>query len=126
MKQVSTHKAIRTEPWPGLPNETTIVVWQDTEGRFIPVSDDLGSGHTYDNPDRAVSDLARRHGYKLVDRPLKNGTTLIERRGDVVLAKTDGAQPYATWKIDGDGNTYWGHYFDDLIEAVDDFVRRSN
>jgi len=56
---------------------------------------------------------------------LKNGATLIEQRGDIVLAKTDGYHPYVTWTMDRDGNCYWGHYHATIGEAVAEFNERS-
>lgn len=55
---------------------------------------------------------------------LKNGAALIERRGDVVLAKTTGGS-YVTWVIDESGNTFWGHYNRNLEEAVTEFAERA-
>lgn len=63
MEQVRKYKTRREEAFDGLPTETTITVWRDCEGKFIPSSDDLGMGHRYDSPSQAASDLARRHGY---------------------------------------------------------------
>lgn len=55
---------------------------------------------------------------------LKNGATVIERRGDVVLAKF--RDEYVTWKTDDAGNAYWGHYHqDDLESAVAEFTKRA-
>ena len=57
---------------------------------------------------------------------LKNGADLIEQRGDVVLAKfrVGKCSSFATWKMDTEGNCYWGHYFDDIKAAVADFNQR--
>lgn len=58
---------------------------------------------------------------------LKNGATLIERKNGIVLAKRDqDIHPFVTWAEDADGNTYWGHYHGDLIEAVADFEERAS
>lgn len=63
-------------------------------------------------------------GYTLRhDGKLKNGATLIEQRGDVVLAKFRGE--YVTWKIDAMGGCYWGHYHgQDITKAVAEFNER--
>ena len=54
---------------------------------------------------------------------LKNGATLLQREGNVVLARTH--RDYVTWEITDEGDCYWGHYFmDDLSEAMDDFRER--
>ena len=65
---------------------------------------------------------------------LLNGATLIaakDRHADefVVLAMSPGSyEPYVTWVagIDDDGDviTFWGHYFQDIAEAVRDFEGR--
>ena len=61
---------------------------------------------------------------------LKNGTTLIETRivGDcaIVLADCGAARyhRYATWKMNKDGETFWGHYFHTIVEAAQDFAER--
>jgi hypothetical protein len=60
---------------------------------------------------------------------LKNGATEIARlvTGDkiVVLAKRDtDYEPYVTWRMDADGNCYWGHYFATHNEATADFISR--
>jgi len=52
---------------------------------------------------------------------LKNGSTLLVEvlapDGEaVVLAKTETA--FATWRKDGDGNTFWGNYFRDTIDGL--------
>lgn len=61
---------------------------------------------------------------------LKNGATVIayreKEKGDrVVLAMHEDA-PYVTWRMDTEGNTFWGHYFtqDGLAHAVADFNER--
>jgi hypothetical protein len=47
----------------------------------------------------------------------------------VVLALVDGKDaavlhdPYATWIANQNG-TFWGHYFDNFVEAAHDFDRR--
>lgn len=56
---------------------------------------------------------------------LKNGATLLERRGDCVLAMYTGHHhPFVTWRIDQDGNTFLGHYFQSLEQAAANFAVR--
>lgn len=68
---------------------------------------------------------------------LSNGASIIQHKrnssGDlVVLANTGGYHPFVTWRAcasDKDPNVldcYWGHYFADLSNAVEDFVERSS
>lgn len=62
---------------------------------------------------------------------LKNGAielarTEIERVGQgVVLGETPhGTQRYATWRVDSADNTFWGHYFDTMVDARADYCKR--
>ena len=56
---------------------------------------------------------------------LRNGATIIEQRGDVVLAKWRGE--YVTWVVDGEGNAHWGHYhMQDIVSAAEEFNERVN
>lgn len=59
------------------------------------------------------------------DGKLKNGATLIEQRGDIVLAKSNGFHPYVTWTMDAHGNCHSGHYHKDLTKAVEEFDERT-
>ncbi len=61
---------------------------------------------------------------------LRNGATVLSvtrvKDGDyVVLAHTDGVQPFVTWLANDDGACMWGHYFDDVEEAKADYLKRS-
>lgn len=63
------------------------------------------------------------------DKKLKNGATEIARieidGKRVVMAKREaGYQPYVTWQMDDEGNTFWGHYFETHNEAVADMLAR--
>lgn len=64
-------------------------------------------------------------------KTLKNGATEIARieiNGKiVVMAKRDDSsyEPFATWRMDEEGNTYWGHYFKTHNEAVTDMLARA-
>jgi hypothetical protein len=58
-------------------------------------------------------------------RKLNNGAVVIEQKGDVVLARWDRDGKYVTWKVDNEGNAYWGHYFTALSDAVADFNKRA-
>ena len=59
---------------------------------------------------------------------LENGAALIAAHfvSDddwVLLAAHD--HEYVTWRSgNANGSTYWGHYFDDIVEATADFVDR--
>lgn len=58
---------------------------------------------------------------------LHNGATVIEFSDNVILAKwTNEITPYVTWKyFNGDPqSTSWGHYFNNLNDAVKDFEER--
>lgn len=55
---------------------------------------------------------------------LKNGASVIDRDGSVVLAKTTGHLPYVTWRINEDGDCFWGNYFASLSAADADFRDR--
>ena len=62
---------------------------------------------------------------------LKNGAieiARIEMHGSIyVAADTNGmaGADYATWVMDDEGNTFWGHYFEDEDEALDDLQYRA-
>lgn len=58
---------------------------------------------------------------------LHNGATVIEFSDSAILAKwTNEITPYVTWKyFNGDTrSTSWGHYFNNLNDAVKDFEER--
>jgi hypothetical protein len=62
---------------------------------------------------------------------LHNGAILLERRlkaegTDIVLCfMPDNAQKFVTWQMDCSSmGTYWGHYFNDIEKAVEDFKTR--
>lgn len=67
---------------------------------------------------------------KTDERQLKNGATEIARieidGKIVVMAKRDDSsyEPFATWRMDEEGNTYWGHYFKTHNEAVASMLSR--
>jgi hypothetical protein len=56
---------------------------------------------------------------------LNNGAEIIEQRGEVVLARWNSPHPFVTWRVDDEGNAYWGHYFKTELEARYSFERRS-
>jgi len=63
----------------------------------------------------------------LVGTTLENGAFVIAQKDDVVLAHwARGAKgiEFITWQVDTEGNAYWGHYKDDLSEALNDFKKR--
>lgn len=62
---------------------------------------------------------------------LKNGAKIIDIRkqsdneGYVILAmREETSQPYVTWLADNNLSCIWGHYFEDIGDAVDDFKIR--
>ncbi len=61
--------------------------------------------------------------YKPTDK-MKNGAIVIDydAPSTVVVASFNGQ--FVTWKCDDDGNAYWGHYFDNVCNAVADFQKR--
>ncbi len=70
--------------------------------------------------------------YKFGDK-LQNGATVVlfkDNPTSVVLAywgnsdMNPGTHPWVTWRVDGRGDTYFGHYFADLAEAAMDFEQR--
>jgi hypothetical protein len=62
-----------------------------------------------------------------VGTPLKNGSTLLAWKdvcGYVVVLALNEKNEYVTWDLDADGNTTSGHYFGDLLNAVEDYKTR--
>lgn len=62
---------------------------------------------------------------------LKNGAEIVQtqiRKKDYqqfVLAFWSGhSAPWVTWAMDGEGNTYWGHYFNSEDSARLDLAKR--
>jgi hypothetical protein len=70
------------------------------------------------------------HEWRETMNTLRNGAQVIavyksemnDRR--TVLAQWEGPHPYVTWRLDDEGNTFLGHYFATLDEAVTDFKKR--
>ena len=60
---------------------------------------------------------------------LRNGATeyarISGRSGEYVAAECGGVMPFATWRVDADGATYWGHYFKTRDEASADLIERA-
>jgi hypothetical protein len=54
---------------------------------------------------------------------LNNGASVLavkpSQNGFIVLAKFNGS--FVTWSVDNDMNAYWGHYFETMDEALEDF-----
>ena len=42
-----------------------------------------------------------------------------------VLAEWHGEHKFVTWRVDGDGNAYLGHYFKTYAEALADYFERA-
>lgn len=64
-----------------------------------------------------------------VGATLKNGALVLASTetwdGGIVLAYVAGAvQPFVTWRV-YDEDTVWGHYFADLVPAVEDYRGRT-
>ena len=61
----------------------------------------------------------------ILKHPTVNGCGT--RTGEVQLINRGAVpQPYMTcWHPDRDANPCWGHYFDDKLDAIDDFVFRA-
>ena len=57
---------------------------------------------------------------------LKNGATVMDRQGVVVLAlqERQSGKAFATWVVDKEGAAYHGHYFTDFSEAAADYRAR--
>jgi hypothetical protein len=57
---------------------------------------------------------------------LPNGAEIIaaNEAKRVVLCWYGGFQPYVTWRVDANGNAFWGHYFQSEIQANQDFLKR--
>ena len=55
---------------------------------------------------------------------LNNGATIIEQRGEVVLAKWRGE--FVTWVVNSKGDAFWGNYHRGLASAVTDFEERAS
>ena len=62
---------------------------------------------------------------------LKNGAAVLAFTstpgGSVVLADVTGlsAHRFATWLVGAKGETFAGHYYHDIAEAIDDFGKRA-
>lgn len=61
---------------------------------------------------------------------LKNGATEIARitmngRTHVMANRHTDYEPFVTWALDADQNTYWGHYFATHDEAAADLIKRA-
>jgi hypothetical protein len=60
---------------------------------------------------------------------LKNGAVVIDCANEVVIAAVrpgDRCPEFATWAIHYEtGETYWGHYFGNIVDATKDFAKRA-
>ena len=58
---------------------------------------------------------------------LINGAHVIEKTGDIVIAiwERPPKVEYVTWAVDALGNTFSGHYFTNLIDACEDYIKRA-
>jgi hypothetical protein len=66
-----------------------------------------------------------------VGAKLRNGAVILAYRAvdnkRVVAARWNDERtqcPFITWRVDDDGNAFWGHYFDTKNQAMVDFNER--
>lgn len=58
-------------------------------------------------------------------RPKYPDNYTVEDGTEIVLCYVSGScQPFVTWQRSPDEENYWGHYFDTLHEALEDFKTR--
>lgn len=43
----------------------------------------------------------------------------------VLAYASESVHPYVTWTMEIDGTTFWGNYYEEIEDAVDDFMLRS-
>jgi hypothetical protein len=61
---------------------------------------------------------------------LPNGAKVLDYKiyanGNIVALCEFGVgyHPFVTWRLDEEGNAFWGHYFDNAEEAYRDFEER--
>lgn len=58
---------------------------------------------------------------------LRNGARVLRfnESAGLVLAEWPGRwTPFVTWRVDADGNAYWGNYHRELRDAETDFAKR--
>lgn len=57
---------------------------------------------------------------------LRNGARVLQQEGDVVLCEWDRGShvDYVTWRVDQEGNAFWGHYARSLRVAAREFEAR--
>ena len=57
---------------------------------------------------------------------LPNGATVLKVRGNKLLAvRKSSIEPFVTWEFNDNKDCYWGHYFNDLDEALADLHERA-
>ena len=61
---------------------------------------------------------------------MRNGAIVVDSKvasggGTVVLCRWSGSAPWVTWIADEELHCHWGHYRRTLLEAAQDFERRS-
>jgi hypothetical protein len=54
---------------------------------------------------------------------MKNGATVLEAKGDKVLAMR--FREFVVWTVDEEGNAFWGHYTPSVCEAVETFKEKT-
>ena len=63
------------------------------------------------------------HWHGANNMTLNNGAFVLavkpSQNGFIVMAKFNGS--FVTWSVDNKMDSYWGHYFETLDEALEDF-----
>jgi hypothetical protein len=87
--------------------------------QFDPTDSPVANGDTLENGFKVVS-------VETLERVSDTATGDVRSELSYVLAagSADMMHPYATWAMDKNGNTYWGHYFSSMFEATKDYVER--
>ena len=95
-------------------------------GRYLEHEGILGYDHKMKE---AIKDI---YGVDLDTNKRENaGYTIVGSmeigNKEIVLGQMDSqyGTKFVTWECTGGGNYYWGHYFDNELEAKADFCRRS-
>jgi len=87
--------------------------------QFDRTDSPVSNGDTLENGFKVVS-------VETLERVSDTATGDVRSEFSYVLAAgtADMMHPYATWAMDKNGSTYWGHYFSNMFEATKDYVER--
>ena len=109
-------------------------MWLDTAAAALYINDidamthqTKGTKMKFNNVEVFVVKETLRNGGEVIKRRPRNGVERGTMAADIVLCflPHNSVTPFATWQINvADGDTYWGHYFDDITEAEKDFEAR--